>query len=158
MTTKYTERLLRKGEERQRLTRQLADLVGAVAEEIAGSVPVGTEVDVPGVGILAVIERESNISAECFLALRVYDEAGVPRWVVFERGEPSSTYYLHRDFRCPITRASREQYLAFANHLLEIVTAFEAAEDKAIDALRAAFERLRRIAEATTTVDNACGD
>jgi hypothetical protein len=40
---KYTEKLLEKGEERKRLTKQLALLVGAVANDIAQSLPEGSE-------------------------------------------------------------------------------------------------------------------
>ena len=45
---RYTENLIQKGNERKRLTKQLAQLVEKVADQIADSVPEGTIVTVDG--------------------------------------------------------------------------------------------------------------
>jgi hypothetical protein len=44
-------------------------------------------------------------------------------------------------------KPAREEFLHFANHLPEIVRAFEAKEDAVINSLRSAFEKLRKLAE-----------
>jgi hypothetical protein len=46
-----------------------------------------------------------------------------------------------------VDNATRDEFLWFANHLPEIVSAFEAVEDDIIEALREGFEKLRKLAE-----------
>lgn len=157
MRTEYTEKLWQMGEERKRLTAQLAELVGNVANEIASSVPVGTEVRVtydehknnPSYQVLRVIRRSSNLDSEVFLAIEDLDEDyGFIEKVFDPDEEPGSSYYLHGDFTTTIEVASRKEYLWFANHLPLIIAAFEAEEQKVIDALRQGFEALKRLVEA----------
>lgn len=139
----YTEELRRRGEERRRLTRQLSELVGKVADAISDSVPVGTEVVVDGL-VYGVIERRSNIDSEKFLAVSGTD---YPAWSVLTNRKPGSSFCLHGDLRAWVQVADRQCFLHFANHLPEIVRKFEVEEEKIIAALRSAFERLRQVAE-----------
>lgn len=138
---RYTEELLRRGEERRRLTKQLAELVGAVADKIADTVPVGTTITVNN-KTYEIIRRSSNLATVHYLAIR----NGYDDYKVITDYEPGVSFYLHQDFRCPITTADRGEYLFFANHLPEIVEAFEAKEEEIITALRQAFDRLRALA------------
>lgn len=144
--TKYMESLWQKGEERQRLTSQLVQLVGAVANKVAATVPTGTRVDVPGVGTLEAVEYRSNVGNAYRLVL-VDESEGFPLQYAFETRNPGDSYFLHGDFGCRIRVAEAGHYLAFANHLPQILAAFEAAEDNAIKALRAAFDKLREVAD-----------
>lgn len=141
--THYTKSLLEKGKERKRLSKQLAQLVATVAEEITLILDEGAEAYVEGVGWLEVIRRESNLDTAYYLALRDGHE-----YRVFNSKTPDSEYYLHGDLRCLIRSATRDEYLAFANHLPQIIQAFEAGEQDVIDALREAFGVLRAVVEA----------
>lgn len=146
--TKYMESLWKKGKERQRLTEQLVALVARVANEIAATVPDGTRVQVPGVGTLEVVNYRSNVGNLRRLVVCDSHGTGLDLRYSLENDTPGSRYYLHGDFQCMIRVAEPEHFLAFANHLPEVLAAFEAAEDKAITALRAGFEKLREVAEA----------
>lgn len=138
---RYTEELLKKGEERRRLTKQLAELVGAVADKIANTVPLGTTVTVAG-KTYEIIKRTSNLASVRYLAVA---EGFEDYEVITADAEPGDSFYLHNDFRCRIHVADRNEYLFFANHLPEIIASFEAEEEKIITALRQAFDRLRSL-------------
>lgn len=158
MPQDYTKELLKKGEERKRLTKQLQDMLLQVAEEIAESVPLGTEVEVAGVRY-RTHRYSSNIGSFRTVVVvdpnseRVDDDFR-PEWEnipltfrAIDTAAPGSEYYLHGDFGRVVRVATRDEFLHFANHLPEIVRAFEAKEDQIIDQLREAFERLRKLAE-----------
>ena len=147
MAKDYTKILREKGAERVRLTKQLQDMLLQVAEEIAESVPLGTEVEVDGV-IYRTHRYNSNIGS--FRTVVVVDQESCEDFPVFraiDNEEPGSEYYLHRDFGRVVRVATRDEFLHFANHLPEIVRAFEAKEEEIIKELRSAFERLRKLAE-----------
>lgn len=142
--TRYTEELRRRGEERRRLTTQLAELVGKVADTIADTTPVGTAVRVGG-KTYEVVQQRSHLGGKTFLAVALEHHGGREHKVITNR-EPGSEFYLHGDFHAKVGVADRDNFLFFANHLPEIVRGFEAEEEKAIAALRSAFERLREVA------------
>ena len=147
MPQDYTKELLKKGEERKRLTKQLQDMLLQVAEDIADSVPLGTEVEVAGVRY-RTHRYSSNIGS--FRTVVVVDPGSVedfPLYRAIDNEPPGSEYYLHRDFYCVVRVATRDEFLHFANHLPEIVRAFEVKEDAVIAELRSAFEKLRKLAE-----------
>jgi hypothetical protein len=160
MAKDYTKELREKGQERTRLTRQLQDMLLKVAENIAESVPVGTEVEVDGVNY-RVHRYNSNIGSFRTVVVvdpnseRVDDDFRTgPEWEnipltfrAIDNEEPGSEYYLHRDFHSVVVVAERDEFLHFANNLPEIVRAFEAKEDAVIAELRSAFEKLRKLAE-----------
>lgn len=141
--THYTKSLFEKGKERKRLSKQLAQLVATVAEEITLILNEGAKAYVEGVGWLEVIRRESNLDTAYYLALK--DEY---EYRVFNSQTPDSEYYLHGDLRCLIRSATRDEYLAFANHLPHIIDAFKAGQQDIINALREAFDVLRAVVEA----------
>lgn len=140
---RYTENLLKKGEERRRLTKQLAELVGKIADEIADTVEPDKFVQV-GEYTFYAHKFHSNIGTETFLCVET-EESG--RRVITNR-DPGSEFALHGDLRVIIQVASKEDFLFFANNLFEIIEKFEASEEAIIHALREAFEKLRRMAEA----------
>ena len=147
MPQDYTKELLKKGEERKRLTKQLQELLLNVAGKIADSVPLGTEVEVAGVRY-RTHRYNSNIGS--FRTVVVVNPGSVedfPLYRAIDNAAPGSEYHLHRDFNCVVRVATRDEHLHFANHLPEIIRAFEAKEDQIIDQLREAFERLRKLAE-----------
>ena len=160
MPQDYTKELLKKGEERKRLTKQLQDMLLQVAEDIAASVPLGTEVVVDGV-CYRTHQYNSNIGSFRTVVVvdpqseRVDDDfRSGPEWEnipltfrAIDNEPPGSEYYLHRDFNCVVRVATRDEHLHFANHLPEIVRAFEAKEEAVIDSLRSAFEKLRKLAD-----------
>ncbi len=147
MAKDYAKELKKKGAERVRLTKQLQDMLLSVAEDIANSVPLGTEVEVAGVRY-RTHRYSSNIGS--FRTVVVVDQESCEDFPVFraiDNEPPGSEYYLHRDYGRIVHVAAREEFLHFANHLPEIIRAFEAKEDQIIDQLREAFERLRKLAE-----------
>ena len=162
MAKDYTKILREKGAERVRLTKQLQDMLFSVAEDIANSVPLGTEVEVDGV-CYRTHRYNSNIGSFRTVVVvdpnseRVDDDfrsGSGPEWEnipltfrAIDNAAPGSEYYLHGDFGRVVRVATRDEFLHFANHLPEIVRAFEAKEDAIIEELREAFERLRKLAE-----------
>jgi hypothetical protein len=147
MAKDYTKELEKKGAERVRLTKQLQEMLLKVAENIAESVPVGTEVEVGGVNY-RVHRYNSNIGS--FRTVVVVDPGSVedfPLYRAIDTAAPGSEYYLHRDFGRVVRVATRDEFLHFANHLPEIIRAFEAKEDAVIAELRSAFEKLRKLAK-----------
>ena len=160
MAKDYTKELKKKGAERVRLTKQLQEILLQVAEDIAASVPLGTEVVVDGV-CYRTHQYNSNIGS--FRTVVVVDpwservDDGFrtgPEWEnipltfrAIDNEPPGSEYYLHRDYGRVVRVATRDEFLHFANHLPEIVRAFEAKEDAVIAELRSAFEKLRKLAE-----------
>lgn len=151
MAKDYTKTLRLKGQERERLTKQLADLVGNVCDAIADTVEPGTEVVVPGEPKalnLAVYRYVSNIGSEMFLVSREYHEdfSEYANYVISTYDKPGTSHYLHGDFNRPVNMASRDTYLLVANRLPEIIQAFEAKEEEIIQALREGFETLRKLA------------
>ena len=156
MAKDFTKELEKKGAERVRLTKQLQEMLLKVAENIAESVPLGTEVEVGGV-CYRTHRYNSNIGS--FRTVVVVDpwservDDGLrsgPEWEnipltfrAIDTAAPGSEYHLHRDFRRVVRVATRDEHLHFANHLPEIIRAFEVKEDAIIEELRDAFERLR---------------
>lgn len=153
---RYTEKLLEKGEERKRLTKQLAVLVGTVANDIAQALPVGTEPKFTLRGFsgpvekvlyekeahwhgLRIVKVESNIGEKKFLALD-------GKFVFVPDKEPGSSFCLDNDPRAKVRVASDEEYLRFANFIPEIASAFERKADELNKELREAFRRLKEIA------------
>lgn len=153
MRLEYTKNLLQLGEERKRLTAQLAELVAAVAAEIAVSVPAGREVVAAG-KVYRVVRQESNIGAEYYLAVDVRDAVDpviVDRHVFAQGRKPGDDFYLHGDFNCRVYVATRGEYLHLANNLPAVVAAFEASEQDVIDVLRQGFEALKAVVSAEPT-------
>lgn len=143
MAKDYTKELKKKGAERVRLTKQLQEMLLQVAEDIAASVPLGTEVKVDGV-CYRTHRYQSNLGS--FRTIVIVDPETLCFRAIDDRS-PGSEYYLHRDFGRVVRVATRDEFLHFANHLPEIVRAFEAKEEEIIKELRDAFERLRKLAE-----------
>ena len=147
MAKDYAKELKKKGAERVRLTFQLQEMLLKVAEDIANSVPSGTEVVVDGV-VYRTHRYQSNIGT--FSTIVVVDPGSAedfPLYRAIDNEPPGSEYYLHRDFGRVVRVATRDEFLHFANHLPEIVRAFEAKEEAVIDSLRSAFEKLRKLAD-----------
>jgi hypothetical protein len=57
--------------------------------------------------------------------------------------EPGRTFYHQGNPGMPVQVATRKDFIFFANHLPEIVKAFEAAQDKESQTIRAAIENLK---------------
>lgn len=145
MAEDNTKTLREKSTERARLTRQLQDTLLSVAETIAELVPLGTEVVVDGV-VYRTHRYQSNIGT--FSTVVVVDPGSTedfPLYRAIDTAPPGSEYYLHRDFYRAVRVATREEHIHFANHLPEIVRAFEAKEERIIEELRSAFEKLRKL-------------
>ncbi len=150
--SKQLDGLKLKGQERERLTKQLAELVGKVCDAIATTVPPGTEVTV-GIGNanpldLAVYRFVSNVGdVTYFTVCQYHEEFGeFANYVVTAGVEPGGSFYLHGDFGVSLNVADRDTYLLVANRLPEILAAFEAKEEEIVQALREGFEKLRKLA------------
>lgn len=144
MRLDYTKDLLAKGKERKRLTEQLVELVDQVANQISDTVPAGREVAVNG-AIYKISTYRSNLSTQDLLAVVTFAGEYHEEERIFGKGVGGSGY-LHGDFGCPYHSADASQYLELANHLPEVIAAFQADEQKSVDALRQGFERLKAVA------------
>jgi len=136
--------LYRTGQERVRLTEQLQTIVSDVLDEIADSAEVGDEIALRGYR-LRVADLESNIGSWRTVVLE--DNEGYRTTVFNDNIQPGSNFYLHNDFQAEFLNASRGQWLFVANNLPRIIESFAVENEKVIDALRGAFEKLRSMAE-----------
>lgn len=138
------EDLLQSGQERTRLTEQLQTIVSDVLDEIADSAEVGDEIALRGYR-LRVADLESNIGSWRTVVLE--DNEGYRTTVFNDNIQPGSNFYLHNDFQADFLNASRGQWLFVANNLPRIIESFAVENEKVIDALRGAFEKLRAMAK-----------
>ncbi len=136
--------LYRTGQERVRLTEQLQTIVSDVLDEIADSAEVGDEIALRGYR-LRVADLESNIGSWRTVVLE--DNEGYRTTVFNDNIQPGSNFYLHNDFQADFLNASRGQWLFVANNLPRIIESFAVENEKVIDALRGAFEKLRSMAK-----------
>ncbi len=138
------EDLLKSGQGRTRLTKQLQLIVGETLGEIADSMEVGDEIALRGYR-LRVADLESNIGSWRTVVLE--DNEGYRTTVFNDNIQPGSNFYLHNDFQAEFLNASRGQWLFVANNLPRIIELFAVENEKVIDALRGAFAKLRSMAE-----------
>lgn len=137
------EGLVQKSTERKRLTTQLAQLVGSVADELSEIIEVGTSVQVDGVGEISIIRVKTNIDSENFLWMRTQNGSS---GVVTVAIEPGKSRYWNNDFNAEVHAINKAGYLLFANNIGAIINAFEDAEDATIRSLRDGFEKLKKVA------------
>gem|GEM_PF-3407568 len=151
-------RLSKKTGERVRLTRHLIFLVNDVANEIARQVDPNTSVKVKGGGVLWVEEWTTYLETRKVLVFddpkteeEDRDKGGyqLPGAALGFDVEPASRFFFYGDLSAQGRAASREQYIAFANNISEIVKAFEAEEDAIIKRLLSAFTSLRHMVGST---------
>lgn len=150
--------LSKKTGERVRLTRQLVFLVNDIANEIVKLVDLKTTVKVNGVGRLSVVQWTSHLETRKVLVFDTpktkedgRDEKGyeLPGAAFGFNVEPASRFFFYGDLSAQGRAASREQYIAFANNIQEIVNAFAAEEDVIIKRLLSAFASLRHMVGST---------
>ncbi len=139
--------LLAKGEERKRLTAQLIQVAGEVAEEIAAGLPrdTNTVVVIGGYGY-CLQEYRSNLDTYTTIAVDSLHDGRSPGAITSKVSTPGGVIHLHGDIGAMVPVADREEYLHFCNNLLEIIEGFAANEEAAIKRLRLVFDRLRVIA------------
>lgn len=136
------EDLLRSGRERKRLTKQLMVIVAEALDEIAEQVEEGAEVTVGDV-VYTRRTLSSNIGSwEAIVASFADGDC-----VFNENIDPDDDFYLHNDFDRHLWNATRGLWLSTANNLPRIINSFAVENEKVIDALRGAFEKLRSMAE-----------
>jgi hypothetical protein len=151
-------RLSRKTEERVRVTRHLIFAVNYVANEIARQVDPNTSVKVTGSGVLRVEMWTSHLETRKVLVFDDPKTKGddrdkgryeLPGAALGFDVEPASRFFFYGDLTAQGRAASREQYIAFANNIQEIVNAFVAEEDVIIKRLLSAFASLRHMVGST---------
>lgn len=135
---------LEKGEERKRLTAQLQELCGSVADAIAAQLSDDeilkvTDADGKNLGSLRKSSMSSNLGWEEYL----HADTGA----ITTGATPGETFCQHGDFSCRVQVAEADDFLWFANRMPEIVRSLEEKHDSAIAALQSAFARLREVAE-----------
>lgn len=130
------------GGDRKRLTGYLRDVIALVADEIAENVPDDTEVYVAG-NWLNVYSIDTNVGCLPVLGVQVHD--CFYRVLNISTGECGETYFLYGDFQAPYTIASLEEFLWFANNIVEIVKAFEKYEVDLIRSLEEGLASLKGI-------------
>lgn len=139
----YIERLKKSGKERRRLTQQLRYLVGKVLDEIITNVPVWTKADVDDL-TFTVQKITSNLGSEVYMTVksRHFDR---PSFVMDASKEPGAQWHLHGDLSLLLRNAPVDIWLKTANHLDEVIQAFQVPHNEAIDTLRKAFTTLRML-------------
>lgn len=151
MTYDYANRLSKLSGERHRLTKQLQGMISEVAETICNAVGELKSVEVPGVGTLSIVEIKTNMGWPWVLMIDGWD-AGEPYGVVeghvlnYVR-QSDTDFYLYGDFHAQLHVATTDEYLAVANHLPEVIQAFEIDQENIIKKLQGAFERLRQMSQ-----------
>jgi hypothetical protein len=113
----YAGRLRLLGKERMRLTEQLQAFIALVADEITKYVEAGTVVTVEDVGFMRVNES--------------------PKVLLLDGGVEWHTLDVMHDTDFCI--ATRKEFLLVANHLPEVMHAFEIEQERIIEILREAF-------------------
>ncbi len=151
-------RLRKKTGETVRLTKQLIFLVNDVANEIARQVDPNTSVKVKGGGVLRVEVWTSHLETRKVLIFddpkTKEDDLDKGRYELpgaalgFDVG-PASRFFFNGDLSAQGRAASRENYIAFADNIQEIVNAFAAEEDVIIKRLLSAFASLRHMVGST---------
>lgn len=143
----YLDDILQKGEQRKRMTVQLQELCGGLADRVAGMLPQGAEIVVAGVRYKA-LEVRSNLDRASFIFALDQEEEGPPRKrAITNRGPMGEVFYLHGDFNCPVRVASRDEFLRFVNNLPGILGQWTQVQEQSIKALREGFEKLKAVAE-----------
>ncbi len=143
----YLNEVLQAGEERKRLTSQLIQLAGEVAETIAATLPDSdTVVTVQGYAY-HIQEYKSNLDKYVTIAVDNLHDDRSPGAITSKVTTAGGTFNLHRDLHAIVNVADRDEYLHFVNHLPAILEGFRANEQRAIKRLRDGFERLRLLAE-----------
>lgn len=141
------DKLLLQGKERRRLTAQTMELAGRVAERIAEDLHDSDAVVTLGGYAYHVQEYKSNLDSYFTLAVEDLQQDGRPGALTSKVSTPGGTFHLHRDLNAVVPVAERDEYLAFINHLPEIIRQFGASEQGVIWELRRGFERLKAMAE-----------
>ena len=143
----YATRLRKLGKERRRLTEQLQAFIVLVADEITKEVDAGTRVTVEGVGGLSVVEVSTNVDTRKVLKI------GTPEKSALLLGntlnimcEPDTDFLVYDEPHARLHASTREEYLRVANHLPEVMQAFELDQEKIIETLREVFDFLTQIA------------
>jgi hypothetical protein len=117
----------------------------------------GTQAHVDGVGILTIQVWKSHAQVRKVL---VY---GDPKDDLDEKGhelrcpgsafgfdvDPNHLFFMDGDITSQGRAASKDNYLAFAAHVPQIVKAFAVEEDKVIKRLLASFDELRHVIGST---------
>lgn len=125
MSQHYNTKVIQIADHKQRLTQKLIQDVAEVADEIAEMMPEGAQASVKDVGILEVISVTSSIGTAKFLSIQVENnESFIVEHHIFVDENPGSSFYFHDDVDCEVTVADRNHYLSFANHIPEILEAF----------------------------------
>ncbi len=145
--SEYLNEVLAAGEERKRLTSQLIQLAGEVAETIAATLPDSDTVVTIGGYAYHVQEYKSNLDTYTTVAVDDLSDSRSPRAITSKVSTAGGIFHLHRDINAMVAVADREEYLHFVNNLPAIMEGFRANEQRAIKRLRDGFERLRLLAE-----------
>lgn len=141
--------LLKSGQERKRLTEQLQEIVSDVLDEIAEHLDEGDEA-VLGNRLYEVVDLESNIGTWRTVILRdkSVEAFGYGFAAFHPTVSPGGRFHLHGDINANFATVGREDWLFTANNLPQIIAAFQAETNTAIEALRASFERMKTLASA----------
>ena len=142
----YVRFFHRKIGEYQRLSRQLAYIIDQCADKIAERAEIGMSVNVKGMGKLTIVLWQSPFSKRKVLVMGDPEEmdmsANCPGRGFY--GEGVNSFFHYDDYMgSPAMSASKKEYIAFANHLPDIVTAFEEEQEAMIRTVLHAFDQLR---------------
>ena len=146
----------RKTDEKIRLDRHLVWLINDFADYFAKRIEVGTTVRVKGVGILKIEEWTSHLETRHVM---VYGDPKDDPDTEHEHRckgaafgfdvDPGSHFFFHGDLGAQGISATSANYRAFSMHMPEIVNAFSAKQDEAVNRLLRAFEELRHFVGST---------
>ena len=150
-------RIERKSFERVRLTSHLVWIVNDAANLIAEIAEPLTTVHVKDIGVLTVQTWKSHVQVRKVLVF------GDPKEDLDEEGhelrcpgaafgfdvDPGRAFLMDGDLSSQGIAASTENYIAFAQHVPQIVDAFAVEEQKMIERLLKSFDMLRHVIGST---------
>lgn len=149
----YVYQLRKTRGEVQRLKPQLVYLINEIAWKLTELVDAGTYVNVKWVGPLSVVYWYANDDKMKVLV------AGGP--TTFDRTKPcpgrgfgfavgtSTDFFFNDAPASPAVTASRDNYISVANHLEEIVAAFNTNQELIVERILEAFKSLREMVGST---------
>lgn len=136
------EELFERSGERERLIKDLQNLIYSIASEIVENLPERTTVDISGVGRLKIKRFKTNMGSETMLTIN---------GAAILEGDfsPEKSFYLYNDYDCLVTVAGLSDYINIANHLPEIIQSFKVNQESIIDKVRGAIDNVTQFPKMT---------
>ncbi|MGF9796377.1 hypothetical protein [Brevibacillus agri] len=136
------EELFERSGERERLIKELQNLIYSIASEIIENLPERTTVDIPDVGRLKIKCFNAKLGSETMLTIN-----GAA--ILDDYRPPAESFYLYNDFNCLVTVANLSDYINIANHLPTIIQSLKVNQESIIEKVRGAIDKVTQFPKMT---------